>query len=338
MSAPMFTVANGRLAAEVTKAGGLGLLAAGLDPSAESPHLAALDEQLTIARELLGHGSSSNIALPVGIGFITLLGSTELFHNNSVPIITKHKPALVWLFGSDPSEPLYGELISLLHSVGGSWGLKICVQVGSVDAARQVVRAGADAVVAQGADAGGHLWAKAASLMTLLPEIVDMLRREFKDRQVAVVAAGGIVDGRGVAAALALGADAVTMGTRFITSPETDTAPYARKAVLAAQDGGVATTASSHHDAIQGYPTWSRTYTARAITHQGIVDLEHGNSVENVAASFNEAKQQGDESRLVTFAGTGVGLVKAPKPAAEIVDEVRSEALQLFNTISARHG
>lgn len=253
ISAPMFTVANGTLAAEVTKAGGLGMsfltpiqggprrkkkkkkqqptdfdiltfatgmVAAGLDPSGSSPHLAALDEQLTLARRLLGQESDPETPLQVGIGFITLLATTELYRANAVPIVARHRPAFVWLFGSDPAGPLYAELVALFRAAGEAWGLKVFVQVGTVGAARLAARAGADAVVAQGSDAGGHGWAKAASVMTLLPEVVDALRDdEFRGREVAVVAAGGVVDGRGVAAALALGADAVTMGTRVSDSP-----------------------------------------------------------------------------------------------------------------------
>lgn len=79
------------------------------------------------------------------------------------------------------------------------------VQVGSVEAARQATKDGADVLVVQGVDAGGHQWAKGASLVTLLPEVVDMLAAEFKGNEVQVLAAGGVMDGRGVAAALVLG-------------------------------------------------------------------------------------------------------------------------------------
>jgi collagenase-like PrtC family protease len=83
--------------------------------------------------------------------------------------------------------------------------LKVFVQVGSVQDAREAVEDGTDVLVVQGTDAGGHQRAQGASLITLLPEVVDMLAEEFKDSHVAVVATGGIMDGRGIAAAQMLG-------------------------------------------------------------------------------------------------------------------------------------
>lgn len=78
-------------------------------------------------------------------------------------------------------------------------------QVGTVASARQAVRDGADIVVAQGVDAGGHQFASGAGIVSLVPEVVEMVEREFPGREVVVIAAGGISDGRGVAGALALG-------------------------------------------------------------------------------------------------------------------------------------
>ena len=119
-------------------------------------------------------------------------------------MIATHRPAGVWLF-APPTETIHTELVPALHATGQEWGLKVFVQVGSVEAARQATKDGADVLVVQGVDAGGHQWAKGASLVTLLPEVVDMLAAEFKGNEVQVLAAGGVMDGRGVAAALVLG-------------------------------------------------------------------------------------------------------------------------------------
>ncbi|KAK7927480.1 Nitronate monooxygenase [Apiospora marii] len=363
ISAPMFTVANGALAAAVTKAGGLGMVPAGMDPTAASPHLAALDEQLTMASQMLHDGTSIKSAsetaddvappLQVGVGFLTLLATPEAYRANALPILRRHRPAFVWLFGSDPAE--YGPLIALFRDAGAGWGIKVFVQVGTVEAARQVVRAGADVVVAQGSDAGGHQFAAAASVVALVPEIVDALRNEaeFRDREVGMVAAGGVVDGRGVAAALALGADAVAMGTRFMACPEADSNSFVRNAILNTNDGGATTVRyvcstdpatrpsplikqklnmirSPLNDAIMGYPTWSKLYAGRTVIHSGLQDIEHGIPIEQVHESFKKAMAEGDETRMITFSGAGVGLVRSSKPAGEVVQDVRAEALAVI--------
>ncbi|KAI6269109.1 hypothetical protein MCOR26_008874 [Pyricularia oryzae] len=339
ISAPMFTVANGAMAAAVTQAGGLGMVPAGMDPSANSPHLAALDEQLSIASRLLHHDATdTDTPLPIGVGFLTLLATADAYRANALPILRRHRPAFVWLFGSDPAA--YGELVTLFRDAGAAWGLRVFAQVGSVAAARAVVRCGVDVVVAQGCDAGGHQWADAAGVVTLVPEIVDALRGK---EGVAVVAGGGIVDGRGVAAALALGAQGVTMGTRFVACDEADSNKFVRKAILNASDGGASTTRSCMNDAIMGYPTWSELYAGRVIRHAGLQDLANGVPLQEVHESFKKAVAEDDETRMVTFAqvvpidrGTGVGLVHESQPAGEIVREVRAEALAVIEKLSAQ--
>ncbi|GAW18797.1 hypothetical protein ANO14919_082790 [Xylariales sp. No.14919] len=334
-NAPMFSIANGKMAVAVTKAGGIGMVSAGMDPRPESPHIAALDGYLGTASELLGHDSSSGKPLPVGVGFTTMRATAEIYKVSAVPVIVKHKPAFVWLFGSDPSA--YVELIALFHIVGEPWDMKVLVQVGTVAVAIQVARAGADAVVAQGSDAGGHLWARAASIVTLVPEVVEALKSEehLKTREIPVIAAGGIVNGNGIAAAMALGASGIPMGTRFITCPESDAIPYVRRAILRSTDGGATTTVSQIHDIISGYPIYPSPYSGRAVLHKGIQEIENGASLDDVTAAFHRAKEEGDESRLVTFAGTGVGLIDNPVPAGKIVAQATSEALEIIQKLKS---
>nr|EAQ70900.1 hypothetical protein MGCH7_ch7g307 [Pyricularia oryzae 70-15] len=304
ISAPMFTVANGAMAAAVTQAGGLGMVPAGMDPSANSPHLAALDEQLSIASRLLHHDATdTDTPLPIGVGFLTLLATADAYRANALPILRRHRPAFVWLFGSDPAA--YGELVTLFRDAGARLGACACLTQG------------------RGCDAGGHQWADAAGVVTLVPEIVDALRGK---EGVAVVAGGGIVDGRGVAAALALGAQGVTMGTRFVACDEADSNKFVRKAILNASDGGASTTRSCMNDAIMGYPTWSELYAGRVIRHAGLQDLANGVPLQEVHESFKKAVAEDDETRMVTFA----------QPAGEIVREVRSEALAVIDKLKAQ--
>jgi nitronate monooxygenase len=122
------------------------------------------------------------------------------------PILQEHKPIAVWLFAPVPEKSSsHSKIIPELRSLGSSWGLKVFVQVGSVTAARDAANDGADVIVAQGIDAGGHQWAQGVGIVSLVPEIRDMIQKEFAGKDIGLVAAGGIVNGQGVAAALALG-------------------------------------------------------------------------------------------------------------------------------------
>lgn len=152
-------------------------------------------------------------------------------------------------------------MIKSIGPVGQEWGLKLVVQVGSVAAARQAARDGADIIVAQGTDAGGHQWASGAGIISLVPEISDMLKDEFADREIGLWAAGGIADGRGVAAALALGAEGAVLGTRvssrrldgmrpdystdariqYMVATESLAQDFKRQAIIATTDGGANT-------------------------------------------------------------------------------------------------
>lgn len=155
------------------------------------------------AREILGlepltqEENEETRILPIGVGFLT-------FHNDDasglIPVLRRHRPAGIWLFA--PAGQQHTKLISAVKSIGTLWGLKIFVQVGSVHTAMEAVCDGADVLVVQGSDAGGHQFAKNASIITLLPEVVDAVKH-FS--HVSILAAGGIMDGRGIVAAMALG-------------------------------------------------------------------------------------------------------------------------------------
>ncbi|KAK8080226.1 FMN-dependent 2-nitropropane dioxygenase [Apiospora hydei] len=327
ISAPMFTVANGALAAAVTKAGGLGMVPAGMDPSATSPHLAALDEQLAIAGRILDEsdrssdstgGDGSLASLPIGVGFLTLLATPEAYRANALPIIRRHRPAFVWLFGSEPAG--YGPLIELFREAGAGWGIKVFVQVGTVEAAREVVRQGADVVVAQGSDAGGHQFAAAASVVTLVPEIVDALRGEGEFREGREERGRG--GGGGRCGGWEGGCGGVGVGGGW--GGDGDSVTGAEHIIR-----------SSVNDAIMGYPTWSNLYAGRTILHSGLEDIANGVSIEQVHGAFKNAMSEGDEKRMITFAGTGVGLANKSQPAGEIVHEVRAEALAVIAKLKA---
>lgn len=181
----------------------IGFIGGGFEFGPESTQLKNLDTRLTQARAELGTIASTR-TLPLGIGFITFTPAG--FEDNAVAILEKHRVAAVWLSfpKSDADHQPLIEAIRKLQSKG-HWDVKIFVQVGTVQAAKEALQQGVDVLVVQGVDAGGHQWAQGASLMSLLPEVRDLVAKSAKADEVAIMAAGGIVDGRGCVAALGLG-------------------------------------------------------------------------------------------------------------------------------------
>ncbi|KAI1206608.1 FMN-dependent 2-nitropropane dioxygenase [Annulohypoxylon truncatum] len=335
INAPMDGIANSRLATEVTKAGGLGFIQGGRDFTPASAPLKRLEDQLTQARELLGIApAAKDKPLPIGVGFITFSASArQHFVDTVIPILRRHRPAAVWLFAPAPDAP--ETLPSLIAALKSAHVPKVVVQVGSVAAAREAAAHGADVIVAQGVDAGGHQWASGAGVVSLVPEVRDMLSAEFSDREIAVWGAGGIADGRGVAAVLALGAEAGVLGTRYMVATESDAQDYERKALLSATDGGRSTVKSQLHDHVRGNMGWPDLYDGRAIITPTYKDHAAGVSLDENAKKYEAAKKGGDLSRMVTWSGTGVGLVREELPAAEITKRVRKDALKAIQGLNA---
>ena len=178
-----------------------GFIGGGFDFSPTSPQIQAIDAELTKARSLLSLPAAS--PLPIGVGFITFLPTG--FTNHLLPVLLTHRVSAIWLSfphsGTD-----HAAIIAAIRKLREeqAWAVKIFVQVGTVGAAREAVGQGADVVVAQGTDAGGHQFKAGAGVMVLVPEVRDFVEKEGKG-EVAVVAAGGVVDGRGVVASLGLG-------------------------------------------------------------------------------------------------------------------------------------
>lgn len=181
--------------------------------------------------------------------------------------------------------------------------------------------------------------AQGAGIVSLLPEVADEMR-EMEMESIPLVAAGGIVEGRGVAAALALGAGGVVMGTRFLASKEADIAKGYQYDVLRTKDGGKSTIRTGVYDILRGTKGWPDQYNGRGIINQSYLDAQKdGRITDENKKLYEEALQKGDQGwgengRVTAYAGCGVGLVKEVKYAKEIMEEVRQDAAEVLSKLS----
>ncbi|KAF2134980.1 inosine monophosphate dehydrogenase [Dothidotthia symphoricarpi CBS 119687] len=321
INAPMANFAGGALASAVSLAGGLGMIGC---LTSTSDLRRELD---TAATALSSHTFFQEThSLPIGVGFLTFL----LKLDDILPLVREYRPAVIWLFAA-PHVDEYAAWSAALRTA--SPGSSVWIQTGSVDAALQICRTAApDVLCMQGADAGGHGFEKGAGVISLVPETADALAREGF-AHVPLVAAGGIVDGRGVAAALALGAAGVVMGTRFLASREVVVHARYQAAVLEARDGGQVTTRSRIFDELRGPNVWPEAYDGRSLVVRSYRDHVGGVGVEEIRRLYGEAVEEEDrgwktglQGRAAIWAGTGVGLVREVLGAGEIVERVRGEA------------
>jgi nitronate monooxygenase len=218
-------------------------------------------------------------------------------------------------------------------------GTQIWVQVGSVAEAESALRCAApDVLVVQGTDAGGHGLVRGAGVISLVPEVCDavdvFVGRHGEVKRPAIMAAGGIADARGAAAALVLGADGVVMGTRFLASREVSIARGYQEEVLRARDGGQSTVRTKVYDTLRG-TVWAETHNARGVVNRSFHDAVSGMDDAENKRLYEEELLKGDEGwgeggRLTTYAGSAVGLIKEVKGAGDIVREVRDGAVRVL--------
>ena len=320
-NAPMGGFAGGALASAVSLAGGLGFIGAVNDMS-------ALDRELSQASGTLNRTPEG--LLPLGVGFLTFISPVD----EAVRLVGEYKPAAAWFFAAHKLDE-YAVWAERVREV--SPRTQVWVQIGSVTGAVEVARlAGPDVLVMQGLDAGGHGWEKGAGVVSLVPEALDALAQAGFGG-IAVMAAGGIADGRGTAAALALGAQGVVMGTRFLSARET-VVPHEgyRRAVIETEDGGQSTVRAKVFDELKGPNIWPVLFDGRGIVTESYKEYKIGVGIEEIRKSYAEAGSgtgggfEAGNKRTTVWAGTGIGLVKKEQGAAEIVEQVREEARRII--------
>jgi nitronate monooxygenase len=299
--APMGAVSGGRLAAAVSNAGGLGLVGGGYG------------EEAWLRRELQQVKEGTQRAW--GVGFITWSLQRPVLE-----LALAERPHAVMLSFGDPQP--YAALIR-------SAGCKLICQVQDLEGARIAQEAGAHIVVAQGSEAGGHGATRAT--LPLVPAVVDAVA------PTPVLAAGGIADGRGLAAALMLGAQGALIGTRFYASVEALGADAAKQRIAGAR--GDETVRTRIFDVVRNLP-WPEVNTGRALRNR-FVERWHGRESELAAALAGEASayrlaaQHADLDTAVVWAGEGVDLIKSVERAATLVADIGAEASRRLGTAAS---
>jgi nitronate monooxygenase len=334
----MREISGAPLATAVSAAKGFGFIAAGHDLTALNEHLEEAQGLITVAEHLRQY---SNDVLPVGVGFLNWGAPLH----DALAAIIKFRPAAVWLFGpSHNATDLIPWVDEIRAQNGGA--TKIWIQVGSVaDAIEAMSDLQPDVIVVQGTDGGGHGLAQSASILTLLPETMDRLDEAMAGRFPCIdlpklVAAGGIIDGRGVAAAHALGAQGYVMGSRFLAAIEANIAKGYQAEILRVSDGGINTIRSTIYDHARGGSNWPVKYAARGIINRTYEDYMAGKVTEqDNFLLYQEELARGDRGwgpagRIATYVGTGVGLIKSVKPAGEITRQVRRQAREIISPVN----
>jgi nitronate monooxygenase len=291
--APMGGSAGGALAAAVSNGGGLGLLGGG---NGDRDWLA---RELAIVAEGTGK--------PWGVGFQSWAVEVDV-----VERVLEWNPSAVMLSFGDPrpfAEPIREA------------GAALLIQVTDLEEARQAVEVGADVIVAQGTESGGHGARRGRSTLPLVPVVVDLAA------PTPVLAAGGIADGRGVAAALALGAAGALIGTRFQATAEALADPSAKKAIL--EGRGEDTERSRVLDIARG-SRWPSKYSARTLGHP-FLDQWRGREDELAAdprarQAYQDGVARGELPPLPVWASEAIDLIDDLPSAADLVAALAAQA------------
>ncbi|ETI27069.1 hypothetical protein G647_09751 [Cladophialophora carrionii CBS 160.54] len=325
VNAPMGGYGGGKLAARVTQAGGLGMIGSIMHDD--------LERELAVAQEALGPIQGGH-PLPIGVGVLPFVAEIDLV----LPILQQYQPAVLWLFAAKELED-YAVWAGRVREVSPQ--SKIWIQTGTVSAALKIAQlAKPDALILQGADAGGHGFERGASMVSLLPEASDVLTKAGLGN-IPLLASGGIADARGAAAAFTLGAAGVVLGTRFLAARETIVPPGYRDLVLAASDGAASTVRSKLFDNVNGPNIWPDAYDGRSLVTESYNDYVRGVDIDHIREMHRKSVTGTDAgfgmtNRANVWAGSGVGLVNKLENAADIVEEVRSGVTQILKDAAAR--
>ncbi len=282
----MAWVAEYHLAAAVSEAGALGIIGAGGAPAA------FVREQIQKTKELTEK--------PFGVNLMLMNPEAD----EIARVIVEEGVKVVTTGAGNP-----GKYMAMWKEAG----IKVIPVVASVGLARMMERAGADAVIAEGTESGGHIGE--ATTMTLVPQVADAVR-------IPVIAAGGIADGRGFAAAMMLGAQAVQMGTRFLVAAECTVHDNYKKKVIVAKDiDSEVTGRGNGHPVRQIRNKLTREYLQMEKEGASLEEMEH-----LTLGSLRKAVVEGDVVAGTLMAGQIAGMVSKEQTCAEMITEIMDQA------------
>lgn len=287
----MAWVAEHHLAAAVSEAGGLGLIGGANAPGE------AVRNEIRKARTLTEK--------PIGVNVMLLSPHAE----DVAKVVVEEGIKVVTTGAGNPEKYM---------DMWKSAGIRVIPVVASVALARRMEKYGADAVVAEGMESGGHIGEQ--TTMTLVPQIADVV-------SIPVIAAGGIGDGRGIAAAFMLGAEAVQMGTRFVVADESIVHENYKERIIKAKDIDSAVTGRTH-----GHPVrclrnqMTREYTRLEQEGKSFEELEY-----LTLGALRKAVQEGDVTGGTVMAGQIAGMVSRRQSCKEMIEEMMGEASRLMH-------
>lgn len=294
----MAWVAEHGLAAAVSNAGGLGIIGAASAP----PEV--VREEIRKCKELTDN--------PFGVNVMLLNPNAD----EVAKIVVEEGVRVVTTGAGNP-----GKYMELWKSAG----VRVMPVVASVAMAKLMERAGADAVVAEGMESGGHIGS--TTTMALVPQVADAV-------EIPVIAAGGIADGRGLAAAFMLGAEGVQLGTRFVASTESIVHRNYKEKILKAKDiDSVITGASTGHPVRSLRNQMTREYLELEREHADFMELE-----KLTLGSLRKAVIEGDTVHGTLMAGQIAGLIHEEKTCAQIIEELLSTARKAWSGMESMNG
>lgn len=294
----MAWIAEGTLAAAVSSAGGLGIIAGGAAP------VDAIREQI--------HKARAKTNKPLGMNIMLLSPNAD----DLAQLAIDEKIEVLTTGAGNP-----GKYMSMWKDAG----IKIMPVVASVALAKRMERAGADAIIAEGMEGGGHIGE--ATTMALLPQVVDAV-------EIPVIGAGGIADGRGMAAALLLGAEGVQCGTVFLATPECQISEKYKELVLKATDISTVVTGrpSGHPVRALKTPLARKCLELEKVpSDQSLEELETA-----TAGALRKAVQDGNYEEGTFMSGQIAGMLSELRPCADILSSMARDAEQLLKTAYSR--